>query len=85
MTLWFCGLARSRDKLKPLYLHYLNAYDQQTGQVGDLPWGALIQIVTWHFNKVIFLDHVTKQKYILLLHLLPPNLAGWWNAMNLHS
>ena len=29
-------LTRSRDKLKPLYLHYHNVYSHQTWQDGDL-------------------------------------------------
>ena len=37
MTLQSRGLARSRDKLKPLYLHYHNAYDHKTWHGGDLP------------------------------------------------
>ena len=34
------GLARSRDKRKPLYLHYHSDYNHQTWQVDDLHWGA---------------------------------------------
>ena len=30
ITLWSRGLARSQDKLKPLYLHYHSAYGYQT-------------------------------------------------------
>ena len=33
------GLARSRDRLKPLYLHYHSVYGHQTWQVGDLSCG----------------------------------------------
>ena len=51
--------ARSRDKLKPLYLHYYSAYDHQTWQGCDLPSGTPIFIVTWHFNYVVLQDHVT--------------------------
>ena len=40
------GLPRSRDKLKPLYLHYHSAYWHQTGYYGDLPWVAPIHNVT---------------------------------------
>ena len=38
-TLWSRGLARSRDKLKSLYIHYQSAYDYHTWntwKVGDL-------------------------------------------------
>ena len=38
LGLWFRSLARSREKLKPIYLYYLNTYDHQTCQGGDLPW-----------------------------------------------
>ena len=51
--------ARSRDKLKPLYLNYYSAYDHQTCQSGNLPWGGRIVIVTWPFTHVVLLDHVT--------------------------
>lgn len=34
MTLWLHGLARSLDKLKPIFLHCLSLYDHQTWQ-GD--------------------------------------------------
>ena len=54
-----CGLERSRDKLKPLYLHYHKAYDHQTWIVGDLTCEASIQIVTSSFNHVVLLDHTT--------------------------
>ena len=35
-------VARLCDKLKPLYLLYYSAYNHQTWQDGDLPWGASI-------------------------------------------
>ena len=36
ITLESCGLARSRNKPKPLYLQYHNAYGHKTSQEGDL-------------------------------------------------
>ena len=52
------GLARSRDKRKPLHLHYHRAYGLQTWQVGDLPQEAPIKIATQTFNHVVLLDHM---------------------------
>ena len=50
------GLARSLGKFEPLYLHYHSAYDYRTWQVGDLPWEAPINVVTWPFSHVILQD-----------------------------
>ena len=36
LNLWSCGLARSSDKLKQLYLYYYSGYGHQTWQVSDL-------------------------------------------------
>ena len=44
---------------KMLYLEYHSAYGYQTRKDGDLHWGAPIVIVTWPFNDVVLLDHVT--------------------------
>ena len=38
MSLWWCGLARSLDKLKPLYLQYQSVYSHQTWQDCNLTW-----------------------------------------------
>ena len=40
-------------QLKALYLHYLNAYDQQTWQGSDLSWGATTHKITCPFDHVI--------------------------------
>ena len=55
---WLCGLARSRDKLKPFYLHYYSAHGQQTWQGCDIPWETCIIAVTWPFSLLVLLDHV---------------------------
>ena len=47
LGLWFRSLARSREKLKPIYLYYLNTYDHQTCQGGDLPWETPTHKVTY--------------------------------------
>ena len=47
MTLQSRGLARSHDKLKPLYLHYHNAYDHKTWHGGELPRVASTHKATW--------------------------------------
>ena len=54
MTLWCCVFARSRDKLKPSFLHYHNAYGHQIWQDGDLPWGAPIHKVNDHLIMWFF-------------------------------
>ena len=46
------SLARSRHKLKPLYLHNHSVYGHQTWQGCDLPWGAPNNKVTlWLCGK----------------------------------
>ena len=52
-TLWSCGLVRSRDKLKTLYLHYHNAYGHKTRQDDVLPWVTSTHEVTWPYNHVV--------------------------------
>ena len=44
---------------KHYIFHYCIAYDHQTWQSCDLPWGAPIIVFTWPFNYVVLLDHVT--------------------------
>ena len=51
-TQWQRSLARSRDKLKPLYLHYYSPYSHQTWQGDDISCGVPTQEVTWSFNYV---------------------------------
>ena len=51
MAICWCGLFRSRDKLKT-YLHYHNAYDHKTWQDHDSHWVFLpikshVHISTW--------------------------------------
>ena len=36
VTSWSCGLARSRDKLKPLNLQYHSAYVHHSPQDGEI-------------------------------------------------
>ena len=40
---WPRGLTTSRDKVKPVYLHYCNPQSYETWQDDDLPWGAPTQ------------------------------------------
>ena len=58
MTLWSCGLARSRDKLQLLYLYYYSAYDHQTWHYGDYFWGSPSHNVTRPFGQVVLQGHV---------------------------
>ena len=55
---WPRGLARSLDKLKPLYLHYHSVYGHQTWQDGD-PGEAAAHKVVWPFDHVVLQNHVT--------------------------
>ena len=41
MVHWAVGLEIPPDKLKPLYLHYQNAYDHQIWEGGDLTEGSV--------------------------------------------
>ena len=50
--------SRSRDKLKTLHHYYQSPYDHKTWQDGTLPWKALPNKVTWHFDYVVLKDHV---------------------------
>ena len=52
------SLAKSRDKLKPLYLHYHNVYSNQTWQDGDILCGGCTHKVTRPFNHLVLWDHV---------------------------
>ena len=57
------GVVRSRDKLKPLYLHYHSAHGHQTWQDDSLPRWAPTYQVTSTFNHVVLRDHVTNKKH----------------------
>ena len=43
---WSC---RSRDKLKPLFLHYYHVYGQNTWQDGNLTWAVSAHKVIWPY------------------------------------
>ena len=84
MVLESCGLARSCEKVKTLYLHYHNAYCHQIWQGGDLRleglhpmtshgfWGMRSCMIIWQINSIIFL-----RPQCLWLS----NLTGWWLTM----
>ena len=59
LTLWSCGLARTRDKLKPLYNHSSSAYGHQPWHCDELSRGNPFFIVTSPFNHVVLLRHMT--------------------------
>ena len=79
MTLWFHDVARSRERLKPLYLHYHSVYGHQIWWDGNLPLGALNHKAVQRSNHVVLQGHVTKKIIISLLLgcLRSQNLAGW--------
>ena len=57
--------SQSKNLLKPLaiwssQMAWYSVYICQTLQGGKIPWEAPIAIVTWPFNHMIWLDHVTK-------------------------
>ena len=57
------GLARSRDKLKPFYLHYHSAYDHKTWKDGDLSWRSPNYKVTQRSDHVILQSYVTNENH----------------------
>ena len=65
ITLWLRGLARSRDKLKPLYLHYHSSYGHQTSSDGDIPWQAPYNKVIQSFDHVVLQSHVTNINHLI--------------------
>ena len=65
---WSRGLARSRDRLKPLYLHWHNVYGHQTCSDGDIPCQTVNHKVIRNFEHVILQGHVTKKSFISLLY-----------------
>ena len=70
LTLWSCILTRSLDKLKA-YFHFQNAYAHQTWQDGNLPWGAPIHKITWHFDHVVLKVHVTNREHFIPTTTVP--------------
>ena len=56
MNLWSRGLARSRYKLKALFLNYHSAYGHQNWQDGDSPSKVSTHKVTWPFWLRVFRD-----------------------------
>ena len=55
------GLARSCDKIKPLYLYYHSAYSTKPGLMLNSLEGLP---VTWPIDHVVLRDHVTNLKHI---------------------
>ena len=68
---WSFGLAKSRDKLNPLYLLYFSAYGQQTCKLLTY-FEGLFSYGHKTLNQVVSLEHVTIWKSLLL------NLVGCW-------
>ena len=52
---------RSRDKPKPLYLHYFSAYDHETWEGVDLSRRARNHKVTQRSDHVVLQNHVTNE------------------------
>ena len=73
-------LTGSRDKLKPLFRHYRNAFGHKTWQGDDLTWTSNNHIITWSYEII----WQTKIAYPLPQCLRLPNLAQWgyiqWGA-----
>ena len=55
-------------KQEHLNLHYHDEYDYQTWQIGDLLWGATIDLVTWFFNHMINVNHCDKIEIYMYYH-----------------
>ena len=71
MTLWSRGLMRSRDKLKPSYLHYHDLYNHQIWQDDNFPWWPCVYDITWPFDQVALRDHVTYWNHHMSATALP--------------
>ena len=80
-TLWSRGLARLREKLKPLYFYYHCAYCHQTCRMVTNIQGflaiLLYPLVTWTWEFA----WETKNIYSPRQCQWPPNLAGWGYIM----
>ena len=80
VSFWPCGFARSRDKLRLLYLHYHSAIATKLGVLityldGLLPIKSLDPLIVWSCQ-------ITWQTKSIISPipqcLWPPNLAGWY-------
>ena len=71
ITLSLHGLARLREKLQPLHLHYHGAYGHQTSQDGDVPWEAPNYNVKQSFDYVVLQDHVTNKNHYISIRRVP--------------
>ena len=71
MTLWWSHLPRSRDKLKPFYLHYHSPYGHQLRQDADLLWVALTYKVTRPFDHVVLQYLVTNYNQFIYNTTVP--------------
>ena len=72
------NFVRSRDKLKPLYLHYKSTSCHQTWCEGDIPGEAPNNKVIQSFDHVILQGHVLQKPIYLYYKRLYENLTGWW-------
>ena len=71
MTFWSRGLMRSRDKLKPSYLHYHDLYNHQIWQDDNFPWWPCVYDITRPFDQVALRDHVTYWNHHMSATALP--------------
>ena len=77
MNLWLRGLARSFEKLKPLYLFYHSSYGHQIG------WDWKVSTHIKSYDALIMRSFkITWQRKTIRSPLpeclRPPTLAGWW-------
>ena len=72
------NFVRSRDKLKPLYLHYKSTSCHQTWCEGDIPGEAPNNKVIQSFDHVVLQGHVLQKPVYLYYKRLYENLTGWW-------
>ena len=71
MAVLLRGLARSRNILKTLYLHYYSAYGHQYWYGGDLSWGYPNREVEWRFGHVVWQGHVTNKNHYISTTRVP--------------
>ena len=84
-SFWSCSLARSRDKLKPLYLHYNNIYGHKARQDGYSHLDSLLPIKLYDHIITWFCEITWQTKNIvspLPQCLWSQKLAGWWLTLS---
>ena len=83
MSIQSVGLARSRDKLKSLYIYYHNAYGYQTWLGWDMQLGFSFLKITKPCDYIFLQGHVKNwiRNIFTSTMLMATQLAGWGYTM----